>query len=169
MAGNAAAHIEPLLDRSKGDTIVDYRRGGDAVVHDIQAALGGSELEYAFDAVSEKGSPENLARVLSPTKGKVTFVLPGKTYEQFGAGVQTSITRVGDVHGSPDDLREFGYVFFRYIAKGLAEKWFRAQPQEVVAGGLEGVQTGLENLREGRASAVKYIFRVADTPGAGRE
>src|ERR1700760_4347774 len=32
VAGKASAHVEKLLDRSKGDTIVDYRGGNDAVV-----------------------------------------------------------------------------------------------------------------------------------------
>ncbi|KAK5165840.1 uncharacterized protein LTR77_008763 [Saxophila tyrrhenica] len=167
VAGRAAKHIEPLLDRSKGDTIVDYRQEDAKVVEDLKKALGGKKLEHAYDAVSEKGSYQNIAQVLSHTTGKITFVLPGKKYDDLPAGIEKSVTRVGDVHGTPDDLKEFGYVYFRYISKGLAEGWFRAQPYEVVEGGLEGVQKGLEGLKEGRASAVKYIFKISDTPGVG--
>ena len=165
VSGRAQAHIEPLLDRSKGDTIVDYRNGDDAVFQGLKDALKGQKLEYAYDAVSEKNSYQNIARVLDPNTGHITFVLPGKNYDEIPAGIQKSITRVGDVHGNPDDLKEFGYVYFRYISKGLAEGWFKAQPQEVVKGGLEGVQTALENLKAGKASAVKYVFKIADTPG----
>lgn len=167
VAGKAQAHVEKLLDQSKGDTIVDYRNGDEAVVQGLKDALKGQKLEYAYDAVSEKGSYQNIGKVLDPNTGKITFVLPNKKYDGLPEGVEKTITRVGDVHGNPDDLKEFGYVYFRYISKGLAEGWFKAQPQEVVEGGLEGVEKALTNLKEGKASAVKYIFKIADTPGAG--
>jgi NADPH:quinone reductase len=156
-----------VIDRSKGDTIVDYRSGNDAIVEGLKEALKGRKLEYAYDAVSEKGSYQNIGQVIDPNTGKITFVLPGKKYDEIAASIEKLTTRVGDVHGNPDDLKEFGYVYFRYIAKGLAEGWFKAQPQEVIPGGLEGVETGLRNLKEGKASAVKYIFKIADTPGVG--
>ena len=166
VAGNARAHVEKLLDKSKGDAVVDYRDGDEATVRGLQDALQGQKLEYAFDAVSEKGSYQNLGKVLDPESGRITFVLPNKKYE-MPDGIAKTITRVGDVHGNPDDLKEFGFVYFRYISKGLAEGWFKAQPQEVVPGGLEGVEGALRRLKEGRASAVKYVFRVGDTPGVG--
>ena len=167
VAGNARAHVEKLLDKSKGDAVVDYRDGDEATVQGLQDALQGQKLEYAFDAVSEKGSYENLGKVLDPKTGRITFVLPNKKYE-MPDGIAKTITRVGDVHGNPDDLKEFGFVFFRYISRGLAEGWFNAQPQEVVPGGLEGVEGALRRLKEGKASAVKYVFRVGDTPGVGQ-
>ncbi|KAG8627412.1 hypothetical protein KVT40_004895 [Elsinoe batatas] len=46
----------------------------------------------------------------------------------------------------------------------LIEGKFSGHPTEVIPGGLEGVQKGLQNLKDGKASAVKYIFRIADTP-----
>ena len=56
VAGGGASHVETLIDRSKGDTIVDYRKGDQAVVQGIKDALKGKPLEYAYDAISEKGS-----------------------------------------------------------------------------------------------------------------
>ena len=168
VAGKAQEHVESVIERSKGDTIVDYRQGDEAVVKGLKDALGaGQKLEYAFDAVSEKGSYQNICKVLDASTGSITFVLPGKTYDDVPSGVKKSNTRVGDVHGTPDDLWEFGFVFSRYIAKGLEEGWFRAQPQEVVPGGLGGVEEGLRRLKEGKASAVKYIFRIGETEGLG--
>ena len=165
VAGRASAHVEKVIDRSKGDTIVDYRDGDEAVVKGLEEALNGRKLEYAFDAVSEQGSYQNIGQVLDRQTGRITFVLPGKKYEDLPEGIEKTITRVGDVHGNPDDLKDFGYVYFRYISKGLAEGWFKAQPQEVLKGGLEGIEMGLTNLKEGKASAIKYIFKIADTPG----
>lgn len=166
VAGNGIAHVEKFIDRTKGDTIVDYREGNEAVVKGLKAAVGdhAGKIEYAFDAVSEIGSVENIGQVLDQQTGRVTFVLPGKKYDLPG-NIQQSLTTVGSVHGMPDDLKDFGHVYFRYIAKGLEEGWFKAQPQEVVPGGLEGVETALANLKAGKASAVKYVLRIADTPG----
>lgn len=168
VAGRASDHVEKIIDRSKGDTIVDYRNGDEAVVKGIKDALKGQKLEYAYDAVSEKNSYQNIGQVLDPKNGKITFVLPGKDYQGLPEGIEKTVTRVGDVHGNPDDLKEFGYVYFRYISKGLAEGWFKAQPQEIVKGGLEGVEQALQNLKDGKASAVKYIFKIEDTPGSGK-
>ena len=161
VAGRAQSHVERFIDRSKGDTIIDYREGDLAVIKNLTAALNEHKLLHAFDAVSEKGSVENLSQVLDP-EGAITFVLPGKEYKGFSDTTKLSTTQVGDVHGS---LKDFGHVYSRYFSRGLEEGWFKAQPQEIVPGGLAGVEKGLSNLEDGTASAVKYIFKIEDTPG----
>jgi len=170
VAGRAQDHVEKFIDRSKGDTIVDYRKGDDAVVQGIKDALKGAKLEYAYDAVSEKSSPKNLAQVLDATSGKVTSVLPPKggdfsaKFDEFPQSVYQSMTMVGSVH---EDIKDFGFVYFQYFTRGLQEGWFKPQPQEVVPGGLAGIQSALERLKDGTASAVKYVFRISETEGAG--
>jgi hypothetical protein len=178
VAGRAADYVEQFIDRSKGDAVIDYRQGDQAVVEGLVAALKGSKqpLRHVLDAVSEGSSITNIAEVFRRTAGewkedgnagakpKITFVLGG---EKTGLpdGVEWSITLVGDVH---KDLKDLGYVYFRYIARGLQEGWFRGQRTEVVPGGLGGIQTALENLKAGKASGVKYVFRIADTEGVAK-
>ncbi|CAJ2499708.1 Uu.00g025610.m01.CDS01 [Anthostomella pinea] len=162
VAGGSSAHVEKMIDRSKGDTIVDYRKGDDAVVEGLKKAAGGAKLLHAFDAVSDHGSYMNLSKVLADEGAKITLVLPGKDFSEIPSHINQSITMVGSVH---NDAKDFGYIFFRYFGRGLAEGWFKPQPQEVVRGGLGGVQKGLENLRDGKANAIKYVFRIADTEG----
>ncbi|KAL1636260.1 hypothetical protein SLS56_001239 [Neofusicoccum ribis] len=165
VAGRGAAHVETLIDRGKGDTIVDYRAGAAVVEAGIAAAVpAGAELRHAFDAVSDHGSYVSLGKVLAPG-GRLTLVLPFKEYEGIPAHVQQSQTNVGASH---KEEKDFAFAWFRLFAKGLGEGWFRAQPQEVVPGGLAGVQKALDDLKAGRASAVKYVFRIADTEGAGK-
>ncbi|KAK5117742.1 hypothetical protein LTR85_008717 [Meristemomyces frigidus] len=171
VAGRAQEHVEKLIDRSKGDTIIDYRKGDEAVVQGIKDALKKEKLEYAFDAVSEKNSYQNIAGALDAQTGKITLVLPppgGDWTGKFPGVAETvgqSTTNVGSVH---KDLKDLGYVYCRYITRGLEEGWFKAQPQEIVPGGLGGVQTALEKLKDGTASAVKYVFRIGETEGAGK-
>ncbi|KAK0814343.1 hypothetical protein LTR91_012057 [Friedmanniomyces endolithicus] len=88
IAGHAgSSHVANLISPEKGDVVVDYRRGDDAVVAGIRAALReGEKLEYAFDAVSEKGSYGNICRVLDHETGAITLVLPGRKYEGIPAG-----------------------------------------------------------------------------------
>lgn len=165
VAGNAQAHVEKLIDRSKGDTIVDYRKGNEAVTAAIKAAIpAGAQLKHCFDGVSEKGSYVNVGKAMA-NGGVITNVLPGRDFSDTPEGIENVTTMVGDVHGP---LKEFGYVFYRYIARGVDEGWFLPQPQEEIPGGLEGVEKGLRNLKEGKASAVKYVFKIADTPGVGK-
>lgn len=162
IAGRAQAHVEKLIDRSKGDTVIDYRKGHEAVAQEIRASLSGAKLEYAFDAVSEMGSYQTICRVLDHQGGKITLIVPAQTYSDIPKSIEKSVTMVADIH---QHLKDFGYVYSRYFTKGLEEGWFKAHPQQIIPGGLAGVQEGLENLKNGKASAVKYVFRIADTPG----
>lgn len=160
VAGRAAAHVEQFLDRSKGDVIVDYRKGDEAVQQGIKDALKGEKLLHAYDAVSEKSSSSNIAQILDP-HGKVTFVLPYKG-DDFAETVKKTQTMVGEVHGA---YKDFGLVYSRIITQGLEDGWFKPQPQEVIPGGLSGVEQGLKQLKDGTVSATKYVFKIEDTPG----
>ncbi|RYC59836.1 hypothetical protein CHU98_g6368 [Xylaria longipes] len=160
VAGRSIAHVETLIDRSKGDVILDYREGDDAVVEGLRKAASGKPLLYALDAVSKPWSYVNLFKALEEG-AKINFVQDVEASE-VPSYVEHSRTRVGAVH---QDAKDFGYVYFRYFARGLQEGWLKPQPQEVVPGGLGGVQVALENLRDGKANAVKYVFQIADTVG----
>jgi NADPH2:quinone reductase len=155
---------------------VDYRKGDDAVVTGIEEALkaaGAKEVHYAFDAVSEHNSFQNISKVLSKQDSKITLVLPGKDYSEIPEYIQKSTTMVGSVHMDPPEAkakvgiktgdREFGYVFFRLFSRGLQQGWFSGHPHEVIPGGLNGVEKGLSNLKGGVNSAVKYAFQIEDT------
>ena len=168
VAGRGIPYVEGLIDKSKGDVIVDYRKGDDAVVDGIKSAIPqGGKLMYAFDAVSEKGSVPNICKVLDP-RGSISTVLPGVKYPEIKSTMKATLTSVGSVHGVPDDLADMGHAWFRLFGSGLHEGWFSGHPYEVVPGGLQGVETGLRNLKDGKASALKYVYRVEETPGASK-
>jgi NADPH2:quinone reductase len=170
VAGRAKDHVETAIDRSKGDTIVDYRDGDEAVVaglkKSLEAQAGLPPLLHAFDAVSEKGSYVNISKVMAKG-GKITLVLPGKDYDEIPEGIEKSLTNVGSVHSKSEAEQDFGFIFFRYFSRGLEKGWFKPQRVEVVPGGLRGVEQALQNLKDGKASGVKYVFRIAETEGVG--
>ncbi|KAK4447820.1 alcohol dehydrogenase [Podospora aff. communis PSN243] len=163
VAGRAKEYVSGFLDASKGDRVIDYRQSEEDLVAELKAAVPeGQHIRHALDAVSEKGSPQIVAAVMG--RGKATFVLHGQ--KEIPEEVEQNITMVGSVH---QGAKDFGYVYFRYMAKGLAEGWFKGQRWEVVEGGLGGVQKALTDLKEGRASGMKYVFRIADTEGVERQ
>ncbi|KAF4635800.1 hypothetical protein G7Y89_g2275 [Cudoniella acicularis] len=178
IAGRGQKFVETIIDRSKGDTIVDYGNGNEAVVQGIKDALKANnitEIHYAFDGIAEHNSYQNISQILSKTGGsKITLVLPAKEYK-FPEYIENSMTMVGTVHkdNAPDSAqgkagiinggKDFGFVFFRFFSKGLQEGWFTAHPYEVVPGGLNGVEKGLNDLMNGVNSATKYVFKIEDT------
>ncbi|CAG7964765.1 unnamed protein product [Penicillium olsonii] len=167
VAGKGAPFVETLISREKGDTIVDYREGDDAVRSKIKAAAQGP-VHHAYDAVSEKGSYVNLGAALD-APGRITVVLPAE--DQVPEGISIHRTMVGTVHMPPAEGqklgdKEFGAAFFQFIGRGLAQGWFSGHPSEVRKGGLGGLEGALKDLEAGKASAVKYVVRIADTEGA---
>lgn len=170
VAGKAQEHVQSMLDASKGYAIVDYRKGDEAVVQGIKDALQGRKLLHAFDATAASNSVLNLCKVVdTEDDARITLVLGpegdvGGQHTEIPTSVQQSLSNVFDVHGTQAEL---GYVYSRYFTRGLQEGWFRPQKQEECAGGLEGVEDALKKLKDGSASATKFVFKIADTPGAG--
>ena len=103
VAGRGEKFVEGLIDRSKGDAIVDYRKGDDAVVQGIKDALKGKKVEYAFDAVSEHNSYTNIVQVLEPS-GHLTLVLPGRKYEGIPDTIHKTVSSVGESHKGDKDV-----------------------------------------------------------------
>ncbi|CZT15409.1 related to zeta-crystallin / quinone reductase (NADPH) [Ramularia collo-cygni] len=175
IAGAGAPTIQPLLDFKKGDIAIDYRKGADHVVEQMKSALDGRKLRHAFDCVSEKGSSENLCKVLS-LGGSISLVLPSGA-KDVPEGFRKSATMIGglwDGFNNKSDShilmgfnspREFGYCYSSLIGYWFREGRLHVQKPEVVEGGLLGVEKALKSLRAGENHGVKYVVRVEDTPG----
>ncbi|EED14784.1 quinone oxidoreductase, putative [Talaromyces stipitatus ATCC 10500] len=169
VAGSGSSFVDKLIDRSKGDVIIDYRPGPAHLVEQLNTAIqnvGLTKIKYALDAVTTEPSFQVLAKVLDTNGGRYTGVLP---YDEsvFASGISHSTTTVGNSHASdekaPGDA-DLAFAFIRLFGKGLKDGWFTGHPFEVVPNGLAGVEEALRNLKDGKNSALKYVFRIADTP-----
>jgi NADPH2:quinone reductase len=168
VAGAGGNYVSSLLDASKGDVLIDYRRGPEAVKSEIQTnLLGRRKLEFAFDAISEKGSSKICAAVLTEG-GKLAHTLPLEAGVELSEHTTASLVMSGDIHGSfgeHQEQREFGSKMMRLFGRGLEEGWFSGHPYEVVPGGLDAVERILQDLKAEKASAKKFVFRISDTEG----
>lgn len=177
VAGSGHAFVETLLDKSRGDSIVDYRNGN--ILEDIRHALdaaGMHEAYHAIDAICENDSHLIVSRALS-TGGSIALISPALDYSDIRNDVNKGIIYVGVVNGNVEHdkllagmekadpiphRRDFGLVWSTLFSRGLYDGWLTAHPYEVVPGGLEGVSTALNNLKAGKASAKKYVVRIAE-------
>lgn len=166
MSGKGAHYVQQFLDPSKGDTIVDYRNGPEETIQGIRQAVqnaGKPDVRHALDNVVIEQSTHVLRSIMA-AGGNVTHVLPPPP--DLSPAIATH-TYVGSAHrqGGSNDCRDLCFLFCRWMGRGLQLGTFSGHPYEVRPGGLEGVQDALKDLKENKASAVKYVFRIADTPG----
>ncbi|PLB47345.1 quinone oxidoreductase, partial [Aspergillus steynii IBT 23096] len=169
VAGKGAPYVEQLLDRSKGDTIIDYRGGSEQTIQGIRDALGGKELHHVLDTVVNEQTTQILKSVIA-AGGNVNAVLAGDRDVSPGVATNTVVSGAHEV-GGDNDCRELCYLFCRWFSRELQHGLkgerdaFSGHPYEVRPGGLQGVRDALQDLKDNKASAVKYVFRIAETPG----
>lgn len=172
VAGNGIPFVETLIDRAKGDIIIDYRGEGGTLSNRIRNAVGLQPILHAYDAVGDKRSLQEIASVMAKG-GTINTVQPVDKPETIPGWVVTVVTMVGTVHpGSrladpAHDDAEFGYVLFRFFGRGLQKGRFTGHPFKVINGGLNGLETALKALKAGKASAVKYVVKIEETDGVG--
>ena len=173
VAGRGADFVEGIIDRSRGDAIVDYRSGSEETVQGIKTALAGRKLSFAFDAVSDKDSFANIARVLDDDEGRVTFVLPQvrgefRREQQSNTMAGMLFKKLQSRHAGEDvgemggdcDGQEFGYMASGVIARWVASGKLVPHPFEVVNGGLAALEGSLKRLRDGKVSARKLVIKL---------
>lgn len=179
ICGGSQDYVKSILDPSKGDIIVDYRNGIQAMKAAVKKALGELEVHHALDAISSQGTWIPISQMLSPG-GQLSVVSGANTYDDAGIpdGVEIKYTYVGVVHSgaylasmpkqplNKDPVKsapEFAYALFRYLSRMLAQGKFEGHPFKVIPGGLGGVQTGLQLLKDGQSKGLKFVYRIAET------
>ncbi|KAI0532035.1 GroES-like protein [Xylaria digitata] len=165
IAGRAGDYAQTLVDY-----VVDYRQGEDVVATRVEEALKkegfSGKASHVFDAISEGGTLETTLRFLDADRGIVSTVLPPSLFAmdkenfKYPPGVMAINSAVPRVHSTHKD---FGYLWSRYLGRLLADDRLKPHPFEVVSGGLHGVLTGLQKLKDGKASATKYVYNIEDT------
>ncbi|KAI1463570.1 GroES-like protein [Daldinia caldariorum] len=165
VAGRATDFAMTLADH-----VLDYRKGEDALVAGVQEILAkeglGDKVPYVFDAISEGESFEVASRVVDQNGGRITTVLPYQFFAnarenfRFPDGVEASNTVVLRVFTTHKDV---GYIWSRYFGRLLEAGKLKGHPYEVIPGGLNGVLIGLNKLKDGQASGLKYVYKIEES------
>ena len=173
VAGKGTHYVETLLDRAKGDTVIDYRNGAEQTISRIRTHLKAGnygEVRHGLDPGIGLPSQKVLTEIVAPD-GAINLVLPSDF--DVGSARTKTTTSVGVVHNQENgaygpDASDLGFVTCRWFTRAWQAGTFEGHPFEVRPGGLEGVEQALKDLKAGKQSAVKYVFRIADTPGLSR-
>jgi hypothetical protein len=64
-----------------------------------------------------------------------------------------------DMPAKPQDF-EFAKIFWELATKLLASQQLTVHPTKIGSGGFGGVLDGLNQLKEGKVSGVKLVYRV---------
>ena len=178
IGGESKDYVISLLDKSRGDTWIDYRQDVNSMKNAVADALGDISAFHAVDCISTKETWIPVAQMLSPG-GQVSVFSGSNLYNEteIPTGVTIKYTYVGSAHSgayspkmpkqpNPDYVKsapEFTHVLFRYMSRMLLNGALEGHPYEIIPNGLNGVATGLRRLKNGEARGKKFVYRIRDT------
>lgn len=129
-----------------------------------------NNLKLAFDTISLEGSARFCDNALSTGGGEYSALLPITIDRE---NVNDRATLAYTVMGEPFDMgtsfpakpqdKEFAERFIVIAEKLLSEKKVQVHPIKVLQGGLGGVVSGLQSMKEGKVSGEKLVYNIADT------
>jgi hypothetical protein len=124
-------------------------------------------VKYAYDAITGSNSFQNISKVLGED-AKLCLVLPNLDFSSIPEYIETSQSAVASIFQKTEDGKknldqDFGFVYFRWFGRALYEGLLTSHPHEIVPGGLQGVQKGLNDLKAGKNRATKYVFEIDKT------
>ncbi|OJD28899.1 zinc-binding oxidoreductase [Diplodia corticola] len=159
-----------LVRRLGADHVFDYNAPGVGAA--IRKAAGEDGLAHVFDCVSQPASAAICADAFGAAGGKYSALLyldgefPREDVEvettmaytamgeEFRKGTKTTPAR-------PQDL-EFATRFWKVAGELLEQGKVKPHPPQVREGGLGGILDGLEDMRQGKVSGVKLVYKVQD-------
>lgn len=152
------------------DEVIDYRGKSSEELAEEIVKVGGGDIHYVYDAVSEHGSFEASTIALSKSKngtGRYTHVLPlsDDQTKSLPKGVTTHHEMCNVAYGGTEEEKKHCEKYFDLLGEQLEKGEFRSQRVEVIPGGLEGVKEGLRMLKANEVKGQKLVYRIAETPG----
>lgn len=138
---------------------VDHSQGN--VVEVLLAQLKGSDFAGAFDAISTEGTIKACAEIVSQLGGGVLpIVLPAAEGLQASLPDNVKVVAVSGLGPTYDEIDVGEAVWGHFIPMALAEGKFQAKPDpQIITGGLEAVQQGLDTQKAG-VSAAKIVVEL---------
>jgi hypothetical protein len=133
-----------------------------------------NKLFYAYDTIGEDSAPKICADALSTEKQPngenpqycviIKAKLPRSDVDQHFTFGSTAIGEAfekagGKFEANLEDLRH-AKIITELAEKLLEQKKFKPHQYEARSGGLDGILSGLADLRHGRVSGKKIVYRL---------
>ncbi|KAF2713399.1 GroES-like protein [Pleomassaria siparia CBS 279.74] len=158
----SSPHNFDLLKKLGADQVFSYKDPD--VGAKIRAATS-DKLTYVFDTISELGSPEISAAAISSKGGKYSSILPVNKFprDDVSSNLTLAYTALGEKYGenfpaSETDFK-FGVKFWKVAEQLLSEGKIKTHPADV-RGGLEDIPQGLKDLKDGKVSGIKLVYKI---------
>ncbi|KAF2624513.1 zinc-binding oxidoreductase ToxD [Macroventuria anomochaeta] len=160
----ASPHNFDLVKKLGADHVFDYKDPG---CGEKIRKISNDKLKLVFDCISEHGSEKICAAVIGSAGGYYSGLLPGPLKDfprqDVKHGWTFAYTALGEkfndkVPAKPEDY-EFGVKFWKAAEELFNSGKIKAHPT-LVRDGLEGVPQGLNDLKDGKVSGKKLVYRV---------
>ncbi|KAF9265071.1 dehydrogenase [Marasmius fiardii PR-910] len=171
----ASSKNQELLKQLGADAVIDYRGSDSEVTENIKAAVGNYDLFHAADCVGNEDSVRKIGLSFGKKGGHVVSVLPTSSerndvkndfpfvYTLLGKALEPPYPPQYQLPAIPEHY-ELGKRFGKYLSRLLEEKKLKTIHVKLVPNGLQDVQKWIEYQKEGKVSAEKIVYRIADTP-----
>ncbi|KAF2635624.1 oxidoreductase-like protein [Massarina eburnea CBS 473.64] len=162
----ASPHNFDLVKSLGADEVFNYK---DADVGAKIRAASNDSLAYVWDTISEGPSPGISAAALSSKGGQYATILPVKNFprDDVKPAFTLAYTSLGEeFHGlggvwkaSKEDY-DYGVKFWKVAQELINQGKIRTHPTEVRSGGLEAIPQGLQDLKDGKVSGKKLVYKI---------
>ncbi|KZF19813.1 oxidoreductase-like protein [Xylona heveae TC161] len=162
----ASPHNFDLVKSVGAEQVFDYKSPSCAA--DIKKATNDS-LKLVFDTVATDDTAKLSAEAISSAGGHYSSLLPvgefpRKDVESGWTLAYTALGETFDKYGvhcpaNPKDA-EFSAKILTYAGKLLAEGKLKPHPSDVRPGGLAGTLQGFQDMREGKYSGAKLVYKT---------
>lgn len=162
-------HNFDLVKKLGADHVFDYR---DPNTPSEIRKLTDDKLKYAYDTIGSDPAPKVCDGALSTSGGTYVAITRNESsredvsfhitlaYTVFGEGY-----KAGNFEIPPSEEDKISAMKFWEVAeKLLASGKVKPHPLTVGKDGLKGASEGLQQMKEGKVSGVKLVYRIADTP-----
>ena len=158
----ASPHNFDFVHKLGADQVFDYKDPECGAK--IRKATN-DKLKLVFDCIAEGNSSDIVAAAISSSGGHCSMLLQVKNFPRSDVKTKFTFgyTALGEKHSdkvpaSQTDY-EFGCKFWRLAEDLINSKKIKTHPVKV-HNGLEGVPQGLNDLKDGKVSGVKLVYKV---------
>ncbi|KAJ4407924.1 hypothetical protein N0V91_003589 [Didymella pomorum] len=160
----ASPHNFDLVKKLGADHVFDYK---DPECGSKIREVSKDKLKLVFDCIAEHGSENICCDAISSSGGHYSCLLPFPLQnfprQDVKHGWTLGYTALGEkfnekVPAKPEDY-EFGVKFWKAAEELLNSGKVKTHPT-LVRDGLEGVPQGLNDLKDGKVSGKKLVYRV---------